>query len=228
MNAQQLEFVRISLRSALLDTSGGTKGQLEAFAENPPADKSYHPRQHIHMVELDNGRGGVRRVKAENTALYVLETRSRRRPLPPINDSEFSSCVWRRAVMKLDKSHQAWVKYCYGFDLDYRYQTEICKYIWETFAAGLPDKKIQERKRKKLIALTWLAAQDNAAKNSNESFKERAAAVLARLMDVAYSTWSEVYAEPWDKMKQIAERLDANALKSVYRNVMAEIDSKIV
>lgn len=38
MNAQQLEYVRIQLRAALADDSGGTKGQLEAFEEHPPAD----------------------------------------------------------------------------------------------------------------------------------------------------------------------------------------------
>lgn len=32
MNAQQLEYVRIQLRMALADNSGGTKGQLETFA----------------------------------------------------------------------------------------------------------------------------------------------------------------------------------------------------
>ncbi len=29
MNAQQLEYVRIQLRAALVDDSGGTKGQLK-------------------------------------------------------------------------------------------------------------------------------------------------------------------------------------------------------
>lgn len=93
MNAQQLEYIRIKLRQALVDDSGNTKGQLEAFAEHPPADKNRNPRKQIHVVELENGRGGIRRVKAENSALYVLETRSRRRPMPPIRDSVFSSSV---------------------------------------------------------------------------------------------------------------------------------------
>ena len=111
MNVQQLEYVRIQLRVALVDDSGGTKGQLEAFAEHPPADKNRNPRQRVHVVELDNGRGGVRRVKAENSALYVLETRSRRRPMPPIKDQAFSSCAWRRAVLRLDAPQQAWINY---------------------------------------------------------------------------------------------------------------------
>ncbi|HGK4756519.1 TPA: bacteriophage antitermination protein Q [Enterobacter cloacae] len=129
MNAQQLEYIRIQLRAALVDDSGGTKGQLEAFAEHPPTDKNLNPRKHIHVVELDNGRGGVRCVKAENSALYVLETRSHHCPMPPV----FSSCSWRRAVLKLDDSQQAWIKYCYGSNMKLYNQVIICKYIWNRF-----------------------------------------------------------------------------------------------
>lgn len=52
MNEQQLEYVRINLRAALLDSSGGTKGQLEAFAEHQPADKQRNPRKPVHIVAL--------------------------------------------------------------------------------------------------------------------------------------------------------------------------------
>ena len=62
MNAQQLEYVRIHLRAALVDDSGGTKGQLEAVAEHPPADKYRNPRQQVHVVDFDDGRSGIRRV----------------------------------------------------------------------------------------------------------------------------------------------------------------------
>ncbi|MEH3883315.1 bacteriophage antitermination protein Q, partial [Enterobacter roggenkampii] len=110
MNAQQLEYVRIQLRAALVDDSGGTKGQLEAFAEHPPANKNKNPRQQVHVVELDNGRGGVRRVKAENSALYVLETRRRSSSTSLIRERAFQNCKWRRAVSKLSKAQQSWVR----------------------------------------------------------------------------------------------------------------------
>jgi hypothetical protein len=45
MNLQNLEYTRIEVRRALLDLSGATKGQLEAFSENPPADKNKNPRR---------------------------------------------------------------------------------------------------------------------------------------------------------------------------------------
>ncbi|EGA2692191.1 antitermination protein, partial [Salmonella enterica] len=100
MNQQDLNFVRIELRRALPDLSGGTKGQLEAFSEHPPADKNATPRRGIHLVELE-GEKGPRFVNSLSAPLYVLETRSRRRPMPPIKDAEFESAPWRRAVSAL-------------------------------------------------------------------------------------------------------------------------------
>jgi len=217
MNAQQLEYVRIQLRAALVDDSGGTKGQLEAFAEHPPADKDRNPRKQVHMVELDNGRGGVRRVKAENTALYVLETRSRRRPMPPIRDRAFSLCAWRRAVLTLDVSQQAWIKYCYGFDLSYNLQIEICKPIWAKYMEWAGHPKMQERVRRKMVVLAWLAAQDAAIINENGKYKEQAGATLANTIDVAKSSWSDTYATPWEKLKEIAREIDKSALMQIAR-----------
>jgi len=220
MNAQQLEYVRIQLRAALVDDSGGTKGQLEAFAEHPPADKNRNPRKQVHMVELDNGRGGVRRVKAENTALYVLETRSRRRPMPPIRDKAFSSCAWRRAVLTLGASQQAWIKYCYGFDLSFGYQNEICRYIWETYEKGLAGAKLQKRVKQRLVSLVWLAVQDVVALNNNEIYKEYAASALANLLSVHRDTWYQTYAEPWQDFKALACGLDIQALISIGQNII--------
>ncbi|BFU34138.1 bacteriophage antitermination protein Q [Enterobacter asburiae] len=212
MNAQQLEYLRIQVRAALADDSGGTKGQLEAFSEHPPADKNRNPRQHVHVVELHNGRGGVRRVKSENSALYVLETRSRRRPMPPIRDKAFSSCAWRRAVLKLDICQQAWIRYCYGFDLNFTYQRDICRYIWKEFMKQQNCLQLQKRVRQRLIQLVWLAVQDLATKNQNDSYKEYAGATLAALMNVERSTWSRVYSKHWQEMKQLLCDLDENAL----------------
>ena len=191
--------MRIRLRDALRDDSSGTKGQLEAFAEHPPADKDLHPRKQVHVVELDNGRGGLRRVKAENSSLYVMETRSRRRPIPPIRDGAFTTCAWRRAVLQLEEAQQAWTRYCYGFDLHFEYQTQICSYIWETFEKGLVSKKLQKRVKQRLLQLVWLAVQDVAARNSNDTYKEYAAITLANLLSVHRDTWYQTYAPPLGK-----------------------------
>ncbi|EPK3183986.1 TPA: antitermination protein [Enterobacter asburiae] len=215
MNAQQMEYVRIQLRAALIDDSGGTKGQLEAFAEHQPADKNRNPRQHMHVVELDNGCGGVRRVKAENSALYVMETRSRRRPMPLIRDKAFSLCAWRRAVLKLDVSQQAWVRFCYGFELHFDHQIEICSFIWSIFEMKTRGQKIQQKVKKRLISMVWLAVQDSVTGLKNSAYTEYAASTLASLLQMERSTWSRVYAKHWHLLKCLVTELDATALCQV-------------
>ncbi|MDK9373409.1 bacteriophage antitermination protein Q [Lelliottia sp. V106_10] len=202
-----LNYARIELARALVDNSGKTKGQLQAFAENPPADKNRNPRQPVHVVELE----GDRWVKAENGALYVMETRSRRRPLPPINDIEFAAASWRRAVNALSPRDQAWIRYCYGFDLSFQLQREICEIIWQQQQKHLPDGLLNKTK-KRLVSLVWLAAQEVAAQQGNESYKCYAGAALGRMMSVCPSTWLRVYAPHWLRMKEAVIALDETAL----------------
>lgn len=214
MNMQLLEFARIELTRALLDTSGKTKGQLEAFSENPLADKNRNPRKPVHSVELDDGRGGTRSVKAENPAVYVLETRSRRRPLPPINDYEFAAAPWRRAVNMLPEYQQAWLRYCYGFDLTFRYQTLICEAVWNGHQQHLPAGLLMKTK-KRLISLVWLAAQDVAAANSNDTYKEYAGAALGRMIGSTQQAWSKTYGPHWALLKAAFREMDQTALTGV-------------
>lgn len=214
MDPQLIEYARIELTYALMDNSGKTKGQLQAFCEHPPADKDRNPRKPIHVVELDNGRGGVRCVKAENSAVYVLETRSRRRPLPPINDNEFSAAPWRRAVNMLPEHEQAWLRYCYGFDLTFRYQTMICEAIWNEHQHALPPGLLKKTK-KRIISLVWLAVQEVAAQQMNDTYKQYAGALLATHLGVSRSTWCEVYAPHWKMLKSAVELLDLESLSSV-------------
>lgn len=204
---KMLNYARIELARALVDNSGRTKGQLQAFAENPPADKNRNPRQPVHVVELE----GNRWVKAENVAVYVLETRSRRRPMPPINDNEFAAASWRRAVNALSPCDQAWIRYCYGFDLSFHLQRDICEIVWQQHQKHLPDGLLNKTK-KRLISLVWLAAQEVAAQLGNESYKCYAGAALGRLMSVCPSTWLRVYAPHWQLMKEAVFALDETAL----------------
>ncbi len=219
MNLQNLEYARIEVRRALLDLSGATKGQLEAFSENPPADKNKNPRRTHHLVDLDGGIGcGPSVVKALTTPTHVMETRSRRRPMPPINDIEFGYSPWRRAVNLLEEHHQAWVRYCYGFDLNFRYQTLMCQHVWTEYQNYQVGKAIQSRVIKKLVGLVWLAAQEVAAARNNETYKAYAGAALARMVSVDRSTWKRVYAGHWERLKKAFVEMDSNALQDIYRH----------
>lgn len=226
MNAQQLEYVRIQLRAALVDDSGGTKGQLEAFAEHPLAEKNRNPRQPVHVVELDNGRGGVRRVKAENSALYVLETRSRLRPMPPIREQVYCSSNWRRAILKLDPPQRAWIKYCYGHDLNFTYQTEICRYLWEMYLLRIKGTKLQKRVKKRMIFLLWLKVQSYSGE-VNTTFGDRLSdSALSKLLGVSRQTWSEVYNHRWYTLHTIIADLDRLTLKNTIHEVEAMSSSR--
>ncbi|EAV9435613.1 antitermination protein [Salmonella enterica subsp. enterica] len=218
MDDNLLNYVRIELINALLDRSGKTKGQLEAFAENPLADKNRNPRAPVHVVEFEDGR----KVRAENCAVYVLETRSRRRPMPPINDNEFLTAPWRRAVNSLPESEQAWLRYCYGFDLTFKYQTQICEAVWNTYASDLP-RGLLRKTQKRLISLVWLAVQEVAAQHLNDTYKTHAGALLASRLGVSRSTWCEVYAEHWQGLKAVVESLDMCALGEVLKRKQCRI-----
>lgn len=218
MNPQNLEYTRIEVRRALLDLSGTTKGQLEAFSENPPADKNKNPWYSRHLVDLDGGIGcGPSVVKALTTPVYVMETRSRRRPMPPINDIEFGYSPWRRAVNQLEAHQQAWVRYCYGFDLNFHYQTLMCQHVWNEYQNYQVSKPLQSRVIKKLVGLVWLAAQEVAATRNNETYKAYAGAALARLVSVERSTWKRVYAGHWERLKMAFIDMDSSALQCIYK-----------
>lgn len=216
MNLQDIEYTRIEVRRALANLSEGTKGQLQAFSEHPPADKNKTPRCGQPLIELEGGEGcGHSLVKALTTPVYVLETRSRRRPFPPMQDLEFSYAPWRRVINSLDDYQQAWIRYCYGFDLNFRYQTLMCQHVWNEFQNCRVEKKLQARVVKKLVGLVWLAAQEVAAARSNDTYKEYAGAALARMMSVDRSTWLRVYASHWARFKAAFVELDTQALQTI-------------
>lgn len=223
MRAQDLEYARTELRRALVDYSGKTKGQLQAFSENPPAEKNRLIRKPIHTVELENGKGGKRQVRAENTAVYVLETRSRRTPLPPIGDEEFAASPWRRAVNQLSKHEQAWLRYCYGYELDFRHQVTLCEYVWREFQQCLPPGLIRKT-QKRLSSLVWVAVQETACSQSNSTFKKYAGALLASRLGVSRSTWSRIYAPQWQALKTLVRSLDERALNTTLEKYIISLE----
>lgn len=223
MRAQDREYARTELRRALADYSGKTKGQLEAFSDNPPAEKSRLIHKPIHTVELEDGKGGKRRVRAENTAVHALETRSRRRPLPPIGDQDFAASPWRRALNQLLEHEQAWLRYCYGYDLDFRHQITLCEYVWREFQLCLPPGLIRKTQQR-LSSLVWVAVQEIACKQSNSSFKKYAGALLASRLGVSRSTWSRIYAPHWQALKTLVEELDERALNNALEKYIIVLD----
>ncbi|KAA5987028.1 bacteriophage antitermination protein Q, partial [Pantoea sp. M_5] len=69
--------------------------------------------------------------------------------------------------------------------------------------------------KKRLIALVWLAVQEVATMNLNETYKQYAGAALAGHLGVSRSTWCEIYAPHWRALKSAVTNLDCSALDSV-------------
>ncbi|MCI1898889.1 MAG: bacteriophage antitermination protein Q [Enterobacter sp.] len=141
-----------------------------------------------------------------------------------MRDKAFSSCRWRRAVLTLDASQQAWIRYCYGFDLNFRYQREICRFVWENYLKQHEGVKFQKRVEKRLIQLVWLAVQDRAAKNRNELYKEYAGVALSRLLSVDRSGWIRIYSSHWKGLKRACKIMDDNALSLVYSKINSDTE----
>lgn len=217
MNAQLLEYARIELSRALIDAPRTAKGQLEAFRERPPADKSRYHRQGSNTVQLDGGR----EVLAERSPTHAPAARVHRQSVAMIKEQEYSSSSWRRAVLTLERHQIAWLSYCYGHDLAYEHQITICEHVWNNYQRQLVGQRIQKRVKVRLASLVWLAVQNVAAENHNTGLREYAGAVLSRLLSVSRSTWGVVYAPHWLNLKALAQELDAVALRGVLNRVGA-------
>lgn len=67
-----------------------------------------------------------------------------------------------------------------------------------------------------MVSLVWLAVQDLAAKNRNQSYKEYAATVLAGFLSVHRDTWYQTYSKRWERLKEIVNELDCEALNIIF------------
>ncbi|MGL4719196.1 MAG: bacteriophage antitermination protein Q, partial [Kluyvera intermedia] len=117
-----------------------------------------------------------------------------------------------RAVNSLNEYQQAWLRYCYGFDLSYKHQVMMCEHVWNSYQKCQVNNPLQSRVIKKLIGLVWLAGQEVAAMRSNETYKDSAGAALARMVSVDRSTWLRVYSGHWAALKAAFADLDEHAL----------------
>lgn len=107
------------------------------------------------------------------------------------------------------------------FDLTFKYQTQICEAVWNTYASDLP-RGLLRKTQKRLISLVWLAVQEVvvqhlAVQHLNDTYKTHAGALLASRLGVSRSTWCEVYAEHWQGLKAVVESLDMCALGEVLK-----------
>ncbi|MEQ9852677.1 bacteriophage antitermination protein Q [Pectobacterium aroidearum] len=213
MNQQYLEYLRGCVITALSDIQKMSDGQLGAFESAGIIRTTKHPRKRQRIVALDG-----RNVCATTDAMHCIETRSRKKPAPPIDPITYGTASWRRAVSELEPHHTAWVRYCYGNDLNYEYQKAICLHVWNEYKPTLTGKKTTEKVRRRIESLVWLVVQRYAAtcgclfvsREYNDS-------ELAKLSGISRSTWSENYKHHWDGLTEMVSRLDSDSLNTIIK-----------
>lgn len=206
MNEQYIEYLRGCVSTALADIHRIGKENSSAMTRT-----TVHTRKRLRLVQLEN-----RKVCAATDPMHCTETRSRRKPTPPIDPITYGTASWRRAVGHLEPHQEAWIRYCYGHDLDYSYQVMICQYVWNKYRETLTGKRTTEKSRRRIESLVWLAVQSYAAlcgcvlvlRKYNDT-------ELARLSGVSKSTWSENYSHHWQGLIACVSSLDSAALLAV-------------
>lgn len=206
MNAQLLEYARLELVKALAGSTVGMKGQLEVFKLKAETKKNRCRK--VHKVQLDD-----RTVNTYSTPVRITESRNHLSPSPLIKEVEYSTAVWRRSLLKLHKPQIAWLRYCYGFDINFEHQKIICQYAWRLYQPCLGE--LQQRVIKRLSALVWLAAQEVAAQLTSPENRGYKGSELAAMNSVTRSTWSGIYAPHWKNLKSLFEELDNTALQAI-------------
>ncbi|TKI02154.1 bacteriophage antitermination protein Q [Martelella alba] len=199
-----IEYIREKLTAALADIQGLTKGQLTAFEELPLTRTTRYKRH----------RPREGRVCSERDPIYCPETRVRKCAPAPIDPLTFAMSSYRRAVGELKSYEVAWIRYCYGGDLEYTYQIQICQYIWSEYRKETAGQKITEKVRSRLASLVWLAVQTSVWHFTARG-RAYGTAELAMLVGVSKSTWSETYSRHWAGLMGICRKLDEWALFTI-------------
>lgn len=212
MNSQQLEYVRQQLIVATADLSGATKGQLVAFAENAQFTATARSRGRKKVFDKDK----QRMVNPDGPPMSGSQSHAKGSSIALVGPVEFVTASWRRAVLSLEDHQKAWLLWNYSENTRFEYQVAITQWAWAEFRGQLGAKKVAGKTMERLKKLIWLAAQDVKSELSGRETYEYQ--VLAELVGVAKSTWSETYLHHWQAMRNSFNRLDSGALISVKRS----------
>lgn len=211
MNIQYLEFVRQQLIMATADLSGATKGQLMAWLENAQFDTKTFKRKKPRVRDEVTGE----MITLDNPPIPGKQSHAKGSHIPLVQPVEYSTASWRRAVLSLEEHQKAWLLWNYSENNRFEYQVAITQWAWAEFKAQLGTKKVAGKTMDRLKALIWLAAQDVKADLSGRDTYQKQE--LAELCGVKPDNWSHNYADYWNAMCSIFERLDGDALLRAVR-----------
>ncbi|HIC2865039.1 bacteriophage antitermination protein Q [Citrobacter freundii] len=212
MNTQFLEYVRQQLMVATADLSGATKGQLMAWLENAQFDTGTFKRKKPRVMDEVTGK----MITLDNPPIPGKQSHAKGSHIPLVQPVEYSTASWRRALMMLEEHQKAWLLWNYSENTNWDHQVLITQWAWSKFCEHLAGKKVAKKTIDRLRQLIWLAAQDVKAELiGRETYEYQ---VLAELVGVAKSTWTETYLPNWLAMRQVFTRLDSHSLISVTRS----------
>ncbi|QIM43322.1 bacteriophage antitermination protein Q [Leclercia adecarboxylata] len=211
MITQDLEFVRQQLIVATADLSGATKGQLMAWLENAQFDTGTFKRKKPRVEDEVTGE----MITLDNPPIPGKQSRAKGSHIPLVQPVEYSTASWRRAVLSLEEHQKAWLLWNYSENTRWENQVAITQWAWAEFRAQLVGKKVAGKTMERLKALIWLAAQDVKAELAGQETYQKQE--LAELCDVKPDNWSHNYADYWNAMCAIFERLDCDALLRAVR-----------
>lgn len=211
MITQDLEFVRQQLIVATADLSGATKGQLTAWLENAQFDTGRFKRKKPKVWDEESEKW----VPVDNPPIPGKQSHAKGSHIPLVQPVEYSTASWRRAVLSLDEHQKAWLLWNYSENVRWENQVAITQWAWGEFSAQLGTRKVAGKTMDRLKALIWLAAQDVKANLAGrETYQKQE---LAELCGVKPDNWSHNYADYWNAMRTIFERLDSDALLRAVR-----------
>ena len=208
MNSQQLEYVRQQLIVATADLSGATKGQLVAFAENAQFTATARSRGRKKVFSEIR----QKMVNPDGPPMSGSQSRAKGSSIALVNQVEFCTTSWRRAVLSLEDHQKAWLLWNYSENTRFEYQVAITQWAWSEFQGQLGAKKVAGKTMERLKKLIWLAAQDVKAELVGKDVYQHQD--LAALCGVKPDNWSHNYADYWRAMCAIYKRLDGDSLRS--------------
>lgn len=213
MSEQYLQYIRECFMMATADTSGKTKGQLQAFTESTQVCTTRLKRKRRTIVEEDG-----KRITIHSAPVPGTETRPSSGAIALIDPATFSATSWRRAIYPIASNQRSWLSWCYTGDISFSHQEEITRWAWGEFRARIEvmGKRIAGKTIEKLRALTWLAAQDVKARIMGG--KAYQCQEVAELLQVSAPNWSKNYGQYWSLLCGIFQRLDREGLISLSRS----------
>lgn len=211
MNIQYLQYVRQQLMVATADLSGATKGQLMAWLENAQFDTGTFKRKKPRVKDDVTGK----MITLDNPPIPGKQSRAKGSHIPLVQPVEYSTASWRRAVLSLEEHQKAWLLWNYSENTRWENQVTITQWAWAEFRETLGTKKVAGKTMERLQKLIWLAAQDvKADLAGRETYQKQD---LAELCGIKPDNWSHNYADYWQSMCAIFERLDSGSLLRTVR-----------